>query len=199
MLTSCFPKNAKRLHKMQVPGQNPTYKQTISSALSKEATALLQVLSFLDPDRISEEILTGDAQDVNIPHYPKTKVAYIDARTELIQSSLTFRDIKNKELRIHRLAQDVVRKRLTDEESYVAFDSITALLSNCWPFIKFDKRNMVNRLTKCESLFLHVERIRVLFENAIRSRVFKPNNRCAALFNEVAWWVDIPSLRIPHL
>ncbi|MCJ1377265.1 hypothetical protein MMC17_000357 [Xylographa soralifera] len=47
---------------------------------------------------------------------------------------------------------------------------------------------MVNRLIKCKSLFPHVERIRVLFEDLIRSRVFKPSHRCAALFNEVAWW-----------
>ncbi|MCJ1377266.1 hypothetical protein MMC17_000358 [Xylographa soralifera] len=54
-----YANDAKRLHEMHVPGQNPTYIQTVSSvwmlnALSREATALLQVLSFLDPDRISE-------------------------------------------------------------------------------------------------------------------------------------------------
>lgn len=84
----------------------------------------------------------------------------------------------------------MVRKKLTDEESYVVFGSVIALLFNCWPPIKFDERNMVNRLIKCESLFPHVERIRVLFEDAISSRVFKPSNECAALFNEAAWWVD---------
>jgi hypothetical protein len=187
-----YENDSKRLHEMQVPGQNPTYNQTVSSvwmldALSKEATALLQVLSFLDPDRISEEILFGNTKHVDVPHYPKTRIAYFDARTELIQSSLIIRDIKNNELRIHRLVQEVVRKKLTDEESYVVFGSVIALLSNCWPSINFDQRNMVDRLIKCESLFPHVERIRVLFEDAIKSKEFKPSNRCAALFNEVAW------------
>lgn len=105
-----YANDAKKLHEMRVPGQNPTYNQTVSSvwmldALSKEATALLQVLSFLDPDRISEEILFGNTKHVDVPHYPRTRVAYMDARTELIQSSLIFRDIKNNELRIHRLVQ----------------------------------------------------------------------------------------------
>ncbi|KAL9030920.1 MAG: hypothetical protein Q9196_000994 [Gyalolechia fulgens] len=126
-----YANDAKRLHEMRVPGQNPTYNQTVSSvwmldALSKEATALLQVLSFLDPDRISEEILFGHAKDVNapLPYYPKTRVAYFDSRTELIQSSLIFRDIKNNELRIHRLVQEVVRKKLTDDESHSVFETV---------------------------------------------------------------------------
>jgi hypothetical protein len=160
----------------------------------------LWVLSFLDPDRISEEILCGNDKDVDVPHYPKTRVAYFDARTELIQSSLVIRDIKNNKLRIHRLLQEVVRKKLTNEESYVVFRTVTTLLSNCWPSIKFDERNMVDRLIKCEFLFPLVERIRVLFEDAIKSKVFKPSNRCAALFNEVAWWVDaLKKIRMPRL
>ncbi|KAL8939352.1 MAG: hypothetical protein Q9211_002782 [Gyalolechia sp. 1 TL-2023] len=147
-----YANDAKRLHEMRVPGQNPTYNQTVSSvwmldALSKEATALLQVLSFLDPDRISEEILFGHAKDVNapLPYYPKTRVAYIDSRTELIQSPLIFRDIKNNELRIHRLVQEVVRKKLTDDESHSVFETVVVLLSSCWPSIKFDERNMYLR------------------------------------------------------
>lgn len=189
-----YANDAKKLHEMHVPGQNPMYNQTVSSvwmldALSREAIALLQVLSFLDPDRISEEILFSSTKNVDapLPHYPKTRVVYFDARTELIQSSLILRDIKNNELRIHRLVQEVVRKKLTNEELYLVFETVTLLLSNCWPSIKFDERNMVSRLIKCESLFPHVERIRVLFEDSIRSRVFKPTYRCAGLFNEVAW------------
>ena len=54
-------------------------------------------------------------------------------------------------------------------------------------FHQLDQRNVVDRLTKCETLFPHIKRVRVLFEDANRSEEFKPSNRCAALFNEVAW------------
>jgi hypothetical protein len=115
-----YAEDAKRLHEMQLLDQNSTYNQTVSSvwmldALSKEATALLQVLSFLDPDRISEEILVRDTDYVDLPNYPKSRVAYFDARTKLIQSSLISRDINNG-LRIHRLVQDVVRERRSSVE-----------------------------------------------------------------------------------
>ena len=67
-----YANDAKKLHEMYVPGQNPTYNQTVSSvsmpdALSREATALLQILSFLDPDRISEETLFGNTKNVDAP------------------------------------------------------------------------------------------------------------------------------------
>ena len=74
-----YRNNAKRFHEMQVSGQNPTYNQMVSSvwmldALSEEATSLLQVLSFLDPDRIPEDILFGNTEHVDVPHYSKQEL-----------------------------------------------------------------------------------------------------------------------------
>ena len=187
-----YEENARKLHQMPVPGQRQSYKQTVSSvwmleALSTSATALLRVLSFLDPDRIQERILLRDTNGVELPHYPKSCSAYMDARTELLQSSLITKDFKNNELRIHRLVQDVVRERLTDEETLAVYESTIILLSHSWPFIEFDKRNETTRLQQCEQLFPHVEKIRSLFERSLRSGKFKPSTASAALFNEVAW------------
>lgn len=186
--------NARKLHDTAAPGQRRSYKQTISSvwmleALSRSATALLQVLSLLESDRIQESLLFRDMNGVELPDYPKSRSAYIDARTELLSSSLVTKDMKNNELRIHRLVQDVVRERLSDEQSHAVYESTIVLVSNSWPFVQFDGRNAMGRLERCELLFPHVEKIRSLFEGPIKSGKLKPSTASAALFNEVAWQV----------
>jgi len=84
-----YLEDAKKLHEMQVPDQSTNYKQTIASvALSKSVLTLLQVLSYLDPDRIPEKLLLAEGQCVPLPHYPKTRISYFNVQTELIESSL---------------------------------------------------------------------------------------------------------------
>lgn len=187
-----YNEDARRLHEMRIPGSNTHYKQTVASvwmleALKKPALTLLQVLSFLDPDRIQEGILIQDTKNIKLPDYPKSKVSYLDARTELIQSSLISYDIKSSELRIHRLVQDVVREQLSGEAKMAVFEATITLLSNCWPFVNFDDRNRLTRLQQAEILFPHIEKIVSLFGNLIQSHNFQPPISSAALFNEVAW------------
>lgn len=187
-----YHEDAAKLHRVRVPGSDSQYKQTVSSvwmleALSKSAIALLRVISFLDPDRIQESVLLQNTKNVQLPDYPRSKLQYLDARTELTQSSLITHDIKNGEIRIHRLVQDVVREQLTEDEKVAVFESTVALLSNSWPFIHFDERNSVKRLQRCSLLFPHLEKIVSLFGRAIESHDFRPSKSCAALFNEVAW------------
>ena len=59
--------------------------------------------------------LFRDTKNVELPDYPKSRVSYFDARTEVIQFSLISQDMKNSALRIHRLVQDVVRENLQME------------------------------------------------------------------------------------
>lgn len=155
-------------------------------ALSKSALALLRVISFLDPDRIQEDVLFRNTKNVKLPDYPLSKPRYLDARTELTQSSLITHDIKSGEVRVHQLVQDVVREQLTDEERMAVFESTITLLSNSWPFIHFDERNSLGRLQLCRLLFPHLEKIVSLVGPAIVSRAFQPSTSCAALFNETA-------------
>lgn len=176
-----------------MPGHD-AYNLTISTvwmleALSETAIELLQVLALLDPERIQEEVLCQHVENVTLCHYPKNSVEYIHARTELIHSSLITRDIERKEIRIHRLLQEVVRERMSIEQTYNTFESTISLLSGAWPFVEFDERNQVDRLRRCARFLPHVERIRSLFETNIRSGTFKPPSPSAALFNEVAWYL----------
>lgn len=188
-----YQKDVGKLHQTRLPrSTDPAqYTQTVSSvwmleALSKSALALLRVISFLDPDRIQEGVLFRDTKNVKLPDYPLTKPRYLDARTELTESSLITHDIKNGEVRVHRLVQDVVREQLTDEERIAVFEATITLLSNSWPFIHFDERNSLRRLQLCRLLFPHIEKIVSLVGPAIESLTFKPSTSCSALFNETA-------------
>ena len=57
---------------------------------------LLDVFSFLDPDGIQEYIITSHPDVVSLESFPKTANAYQIARTELLQSSLIFREKTTK-------------------------------------------------------------------------------------------------------
>jgi hypothetical protein len=127
--------------------------------LSPAAFALLKVLSVLDPDQIPEEILTKGSKDVELDQYPKKRVAYFDARAELMKSSLVTRDYRRAELRTRRLVQDVVRQKLTDDELLHTLNSAAVLVSAVWPFLKFQSRNLTSRRKVCEKYFAH--RLRV--------------------------------------
>lgn len=187
-----YEEDAKRLQEMPVPGLKTVYNQTIASvwaieSLPDEALALLQVLSLLDPDRIPEELLTEGAKHVKLPHYPVKKAAYFDARTELIRSSLITRNIDLNEIRIHRLVQDVVRRKMTSDQALLVFEATIALISRLWPFVKFHQRNETERLNMCRKLFPHTEKMKSLFQESIQAGELQPSTPSAALFNEVAW------------
>ncbi len=181
-----YEEESQKLEKLQ-PSKRQNYRETLSSvwaieALSDEALVLLRVISFLDPDHIPESILTKGANDVQIPNYPKKKSLYFEARLELLRSSIITRDIENDVVRIHRLVQDVVRQKMTTEETTNVVEGTVVLLSALWPFILFSKRNAVDRWQKCDVLFPHVARLRSLFETRIRqeessSRSFDERSR----------------------
>lgn len=187
-----YHEDAKKLQKMRPFGRQTTYGRTISSvwaieSLSAEALALLRVLSFLDPDRIPESILTEGAKDVQIPDYPSKKSAYFDARLELTRSSIITRDIENNVLRIHRLVQDVVRQEMTLEQTAETYNGACVLISALWPFVNWDQRNKVDRWRQCDMLVPHIAQLRTLFEPRLRQDEFRVYSGAAALMNEVAW------------
>lgn len=74
-----------------------SYSENLSSVLRvellrKESLMLLDLISLLDPDAIKESVLQQFGQ-ISSLDYPQTRIAYIEARTELLRSSLIRRDI----------------------------------------------------------------------------------------------------------
>ncbi|OQU94534.1 Tetratricopeptide repeat-containing protein [Cladophialophora immunda] len=105
------------------------------------ATALLGVIAFLDPDRISEELLCcgqGVQENLLPPHYPSSTQSFIDSRTELLTSSLIKRDKERQEITIHRILQDATCARLNETALQANFKAVVELLHHSWPFGEFD-------------------------------------------------------------
>jgi hypothetical protein len=114
------------------------YPHTISSvwvldSLKPATRILLQVMAFLDPDCMQENVLANFSTKLILVGYPLSPAAFKDARTELIQASLVVRHKDREELTVHRLVQDSVRAKMTPEENLRTFWSTVQLLWAQWP------------------------------------------------------------------
>ncbi|KAL9607393.1 MAG: hypothetical protein Q9167_007695, partial [Letrouitia subvulpina] len=93
------------------------YAHTISSVwaleqLKEGSASLLNILAFLDPDAIPEDILRRGASMLHLPSYPADDDSYEDARFDLTKRSLVTRNKISQELRLHRLTQDATRAKM---------------------------------------------------------------------------------------
>ena len=106
--------------------------------LAPQVICLLELYSVLDPDGIPDSLLTFEiANDLGSPKFvledfPKTKLSYYEARTELWKSSLIVRNKKLQQLSLHRLTQDVVRAHMSDDRLQDTFSLALQLLSQAW-------------------------------------------------------------------
>lgn len=176
--------------RLDQPRNRSGYEHTLASVWALESLnhgrALLEIMSFLDPDRIQEGILTTHLDAVAVDGFPKTIVAYHRARTELLQSSLITRNAEK--LQVHRLIQDAARTKLDKERVKVIFSAAAALVSSIWPFQEFDWRHGIGRWRKCEQLLPHV-----LSLEQHRSRlrlscgVFEHDFQFAKLLTDAGW------------
>ncbi len=124
--------------------------------LDKSSSMLLDVLSLLDPDGISELILEPSLSVVDFKEYPQTPAAYQEARTELTRSSLIARDRAANRITIHRLVQDGAKIKMTSKRFQTVFALTLKLLFLAWPFEEFSFGHGVSRWSKCAELFPHV-------------------------------------------
>jgi hypothetical protein len=128
--------------------------------------ALLCVASFLDPDRISESILTAeiDVEALEGTQYPKSKSAFRKARRVLLHRSVLKRNHERKELWLHRIPRDLTLALLRDdpEEMRNLFDIAVLLVRSQWPSsigAAVGKWSEVKRWDSCSALYIHIRRI----------------------------------------
>ena len=182
-----------------------TYPYSISTVwaferLSSEARALLEFISFLDPDCCQEAILAEAPTEMSVKHFPHDKKLYREARTELLQSSLVKRNAQSKELSMHRLVQDAVRARLDPGRVKAYFTFAIHVLWTAWPSAMpkpsrqmfsmqpkaSDKRLLVSTWPLCAALYPHVLRLKQLWES-INDISTDTTLKFAALLNDAAW------------
>lgn len=166
------------------------YEHTLASVWALESLnhgrALLEVLSFLDPDRIQEDLLTTHLDAVAVDGFPKTIVAYHKARTELLQSSLITRNAEK--LQVHRLIQDAARTKIGKERIKVVFSATVALVSSIWPFQEFGWRHGVGKWRKCEQLLQHILSLEQHWSRLqLSCDVFEEDLQFAKLLTDAGW------------
>ncbi|KAF2238369.1 nb-arc and tpr domain-containing protein [Viridothelium virens] len=191
-----YNENPRNLHRQRIPGSLGNYKQTVWTTwaveqLSPAALAVLKVLSVVDPDRVPEKVLTDGADKVSLENFPKTKSAYFEARTELIQTSLVARNMATSELRLHRLVQDVVRETMAEEDLRSIFAAAVVLLSSLWPYVSGTDptRNQAWRYRIAEKYTTHIVRLENLFGDSIRFRSYDGTTDSGILFSSFGWYL----------
>lgn len=113
------------------------YNQTLGTVWAlddlKEGRALLDVISFIDPDSIPESLLESNPACIDLDRYPKTSLEYTKARAELLSRSLIYRNRDKKTLRIHRLIQDTTRTQMDDTIFNEVYSRVLDMLDARWP------------------------------------------------------------------
>lgn len=101
--------------------------------LGSKPLCLLQVLSVLDPDTVSEAILTppGHSGRMLMADFPRSD-SYGDARTQLITSSLIRRNRQEKTIAVHRVVQDVARSKMDSCRLDQVFSLAVQLIGAAW-------------------------------------------------------------------
>jgi ABC-type dipeptide/oligopeptide/nickel transport system ATPase subunit len=122
--------------------------------------ALLDVMSMLYPDVISEKLLLGAPEGFPIDGYPKSLDDYYDARNELKKYTFITRTRQSLSLSIPRLIQDAARRKMDKERYRDIFNACITLINEQWPYQPFTWRHSIDRWPKCAELLRHINRLR---------------------------------------
>ncbi|KAL2833318.1 tetratricopeptide repeat domain-containing protein [Aspergillus cavernicola] len=183
-----------------------TYRHSLSTVwafekLKPQARQLLELISFLDPDVIGEDLLMEASVELLSEGAQFRKSNYIEARTDLLQSSLVQRDKQKQQISVHRIVQDVILATLDDAKKRFMFDQVVRILWADWPSAmpkpsKEPKlpqpkstggRLHIGRWPVCAAIYPHVLRIHQLW-----SAISDPSEATSLLFakllNEAAWY-----------
>ena len=178
------------------------YKHNLGSVWTFErienssALALLQVISMLDPEQIHEELLVDLDHKALLTAYPRTRKAYHQALSYLLQTSMVGKNRDNGVLSVHPIVQDVCRGRMakTEDESQAAFSQALHAVSLSWPYtitkrqFKTGSAGKIDRWAKCGELYAHVVSLSQKFKELLHmSKTQMVNMELVDLLCEAVW------------
>lgn len=138
------------------------------------------------------------------------KSNYIEARSELLQSSLVYRDKQMQQVSVHRLVQDTILTTMDDEKKELMFRQVARIFWGDWPSAmpKPSKdpelpkpkstggRLHVARWPVCASIYPRVLRMHQLWPS-IPNLSEATNLLFAKLLSEAAWFVQLSYIEFP--
>ena len=146
--------------------------------LPRESRELLELMSFLDPDRVQENVLQKQ-------YVPASK--YHQARKYLLQTSLIRRNEHREELWMHRVDQAAIKESMSMECRTSTFCTALRLIKDAWPTVPYRARHQVQRWPRCEALFPHVEVLQEYYDGTLKSLDADVEMTLAELAQEAAW------------
>jgi len=158
--------------------------------LTSGALRLLQVMAYLDPDKIPENLFDAEgSSDIQDSDFPTQAVTYFAVRGQLLQSSLIYLDEATQEVSLHRVVQTMALEKMNASDKLKCLDTTVSLVSKKWPFQNLRDRFNTSRYDDCAKIFSHVLRLRIVYEEISRHfrRSIMPNISAAALFNDAGW------------
>jgi hypothetical protein len=196
------------LYKIKFDTNLMTYRHTLSTVwafekLKPEARQLLELISFLDPDAIGEDMLMNTSMELLSTDGAQFKTSnYIEARADLLQSSLIRRNMPERQISVHRIVQDAMLTTMDVAMKRLMFGRIVWSLWADWPSAmpkpsKEPKlpqpkssggRLHVGRWPACAAIYPHVLRIYQLWP-AISAPSEATSLQFAKLLNDAAWYV----------
>ena len=195
-----------QLHGMNFDLSTKNYPHTMSTVwaferLSPSAKSLLNLIAFLDPDSIQEQLLSDALPELYGKIVSPTSTMYREARTELIQASLVKRNKNTSEISVHRMVQDVLRAKLADDDLVTLFGLAVRLVWIHWPSAMpnpsrqttslrpktSNQRLLVGRWPACAALYPHVLKLSELWELVSKIGPTATKLHFAALLIDAAW------------
>jgi hypothetical protein len=161
-------------------GFGPHYRHSLLTVwalekLSSPGRALLEVLSFLNPDSIRESLINalpsasaeGHATAPTVlllDGFPTTHDEYLAARLDLRRVSLVQRQKANSTLTLHRLVQEVVRSQMASAKEVRVLELTALLVLKAWPtgFLRFDHDTAT--WDASEELLPHILKLQISFQ-----------------------------------
>ncbi|KAG9254828.1 P-loop containing nucleoside triphosphate hydrolase protein [Emericellopsis atlantica] len=161
-----YDRHSEKIDARKAPGSD--YEHTLSTVwdvsftkLTSISIQLLNLLSFFDPDGISEEVLLRGSQGIADEFsFLSDEMDLGDASEDLLRAALVNRTGESGVLSIHRLVQSAAQKRLSESESIRYFDAVVHML--CWGFPDHSSTDIGHQIaawTQCEKCLPHVNRL----------------------------------------
>ncbi|TLD28819.1 hypothetical protein PspLS_03746 [Pyricularia sp. CBS 133598] len=162
-----YERYSSRVDSRRNPGSD--YEHTLSTVwdmsfqklTETNSACLLNLLSFFEPDGISEDILINGSKDLDEEFlFLSDEFDLGDASEELMRAALVQRAAQSSDLSMHRLVQSAVRKKLERSTAANLFDVVVHML--CWGFpdhSSVDIGHQISAWARCETCLPHVHHL----------------------------------------
>ncbi|KAI1131861.1 hypothetical protein F5Y10DRAFT_275238 [Nemania abortiva] len=156
--------------------------------LSPQSFTLLSIMSFCNPDGISESMFSVENPD-GLPDSLNFLLDEFDVSEyiqELLDLSLIYRTPDSDEISVHRLVQSECRYYSDDKELQDYYDLATYVL--CTAFPKQSDERFGARLAQCARYIHHVFALRDSLVGSRRGKPMTPSDDFCVLMRNASWY-----------